>query len=356
MEVITSSQRQQASAIWTDFRANVNKQTAHLNSPSPTTAFIALGLLNLPAPAAYHLLKARATRQAIASWPETWNARWIAHYFPEKEASLLADHISSQVRNALHPLTTNLVLSPLTTSRNRYWTLLTANLTHLKPTHLLSNMLALNAIAPACVEVPGMTALHVVGITVTTSLATSAHALYRLSDAWGWTMCGFSAVLCAFTSVAALGAPVAERDDDGRYPLKARSVWTVAAMQIGSDVIAMLRARNGSAGSSGSGSVDYVGHLVGYACGAAYYAYFLWWRRFDDDSADGGSYPECQKEIVESSEVQKEEEQPSEATIAEILQQHADEARSAWAPTKESEDWEEVASKLGYNPEEDSET
>lgn len=335
MELFTSIQHQQASSVWRKIRCGAQTQISNLD-PSPTTAFIGLGLLNLPAPAAYHLLKARATRQALASWPDSWNARWIAYYFPDRKPSLLAHHISSHVSDSLRPLTTNLILSPLAIRQNRWWTLLTANLTHLKLTHLLSNTLAFNAIVPACLEVPGMSALHVFGITLASSLATSTYALRRYADSpTNWEMCGFSAVLCAFTTVAALGAPAPKPDADGRYPLKVRSVWTVAAMQIIGDVVSMLKARGGGAGAKvpgDSNSVSYDGHLVGYACGAAYYAFFLWRHSFDDESED--------EEQVE--------EQLSDGTVAEILKRHAD-SQSTPGPLKPSEDWEEVASKLGYS-------
>jgi membrane associated rhomboid family serine protease len=324
---LTSVQRQHASAVWTRLRSLVGGEGAD-SVASSKNALIALGLINIPAPAAYYFIKSRATRQAIVEWPETWSAT-IYSYFPDKKASLLADHISSRVRHALHGFTSMLVLSPLTAGKNRWWTLITANFTHFNLSHLVGNMLALNAIGPACAEVPGMTPMHVFGIALTTSLATGFQALYRLSDKPAWTMCGFSAVLCAFTSVAALGAPMAEPDMFGKYPVKARSVWTVAGMQILSDVVSLVRAKNGS-GGSGAGKtelVDYVGHLVGYACGAAYYAFFLWSQGPTDDEGDAD-------EVLG---------QPA-SVLDEILR-----TRDQAAPVRESEDWEEVASKLGYN-------
>jgi membrane associated rhomboid family serine protease len=204
---LTSSQRQHASALWTRLSSQTGSKGAADNITSSKIAFIVLGLLNIPAPAAYHIIKTRATRHAIAEWPETFNARWVASFWPDKKPSLLADHISARVRDALQDFAPMLVLSPLTLRKNRWWTMVTANFTHFGFTHLLGNMLALNAIGPACAEVPGMTPLHVFGIAITASLATGFQALYRLSDAPGWKMCGFSAVVCAFTSVAALGAP-----------------------------------------------------------------------------------------------------------------------------------------------------
>lgn len=265
----------------------------------------------------------------MLEWPETWNARWIAHYFPDKKASLLADHISSRVRTDLHAFTSRVVLSPLTTSRNRWWTLITANFTHFNLSHLLGNMLALNAVGPACAEVPGMTPLHVCGIALTSSLVTGFQALYRLSGTSGWTTCGFSAVLCAFTSAAALGAPQREPDVFGKYPVKARSVWTVAAMQIATDVVSLIRSRSGSARPGKTESVDYVAHLIGYACGAAYYAFFLWRESAEEDQGEDAS-----------------DEVPQEpaSVIKEYLSRH-----NQPAPVRESEDWEEVASQLGYS-------
>ena len=203
-------------------------------------------------------------------------------------------------------------------------------------------MLALNAIGPACAEVPGMTPLHVFGIAVTASLATGFQALYRLSDTPGWKMCGFSAVACAFTSVAALGAPMAKPDVFGKYPVKAQSVWTVAGMQILSDVVSVARAQSGSAGSGTGKSevVDYMGHLVGYACGAVYYALFLWYQSpaDDDDDDDDDEVETVEHEVAERQEV------PDLPTVMEELRR-----TRAQAPVRQDEDWEEVASKLGYS-------
>lgn len=323
---LTSAQRQHASAVWSRLYSSIGGKGED-SVTSSKNAYIALGILNIPAPAMYYFIKSRTTRQAITEFPETWNAK-IYHYFPDKKAGLLADHISSRVRDALHSFTSMLVLSPLTARQNRWWTLITANFTHFDLKHLVGNMLALNAVGPACAEVPGMTPLHVFGIALTASLATGFQALYRLSDTPGWTMCGFSAVVCAFTSVAALGAPMAEPDMFGKYPVKARSVWTVAGMQILSDVISMVRAKNGSGGARPGKSelVDYVGHLVGYACGAAYYAIFLWYQGSADD---GGEESEVANQPVNVLELLRSSNQP--------------------APVRESENWEEVASKLDYN-------
>ncbi|KAM0706981.1 hypothetical protein Q7P35_006312 [Cladosporium inversicolor] len=333
---LTSLQRQHASALWTRLSSWTAGKGAD-NIASSKIAFIILGLLNLPVPAAYHFIKSRATRRAIAEWPETFNAKWIASFWPDKKPSLLADHISSRVRDAIQDFTPMLVLSPLTIRKSRWWTLLTANFTHFKLTHLLGNMLALNAIGPACAEVPGMTPLHVFGIALTASLATGFQALYRLSDTPGWKMCGFSAVACAFTSVAALGAPMAQSDVFGKYPVKAQSVWTVAGMQILSDVLSVARAQSGSAGSGAGKSevVDYMGHLVGYACGAAYYALFLWYQSpaGDDEDVDAVEY-----------EVAKYEGAQDLPTVMEELRR----TREA-APIRQSEDWEEVARKLRYS-------
>jgi membrane associated rhomboid family serine protease len=327
---LSSSQHRHATAAWSKIRS-VFDYGSEDAIESSTNTFLALGLLNIPAPATYYFLKTTATRQALREWPETFNARWIAHYFPDKQPSLLADHISSRVRDALQGFTSHLVLSPLTTGRNRWWTIVTANFTHFNLGHLLGNMLALNAVGPACAEVPGMTPMHVLGIALTTSLATGFQALYRLSDTPRWRMCGFSAVLCAFTSVAALGAPQSKPQMYGKYPVQARSVWAVAGMQILGDVISLVRAGSGTSGGSRFGkteTVDYVAHLVGYACGAAYYACLLW-RDSSDDELDDGEAPEHRTCVMD-----------------EILR-----TRSPAPPVRPSEDWEEIAGKLGYSAE-----
>ena len=328
---LTSSQHRHASSLWARLSSPSGDKGAD-NIASSKIAFVVLGLLNIPVPAAYHFIKYRATRHAIAEWPETFNARWIASFWPDKKPTLLAEHVSARVRDALQDFTPMLVLSPLTRRKNRWWTLVTANFTHFKFSHLLGNILALNAIGPACAEVPGMTPLHVFGIALTASLATGFQALHRLSDTPGWKMCGFSAVACAFTSVAALGAPMAQPDVFGKYPVKAQSVWTVAGMQILGDVIAVVRAQSGS-GASGPGKsevVDYMGHLVGYACGAAYYTLFLWYQSPADDDGE--------VDTVEREEI------PDLPTVMEELRR----TRQA-APVRQSEDWEEVASNLGYS-------
>ena len=325
---LSSTQHRHATAVWSRIRSVCGSSSGDAIGSS-TNTFIALALLNVPAPATYYFIKIRATRQALVEWPETFNARWVVHYFPDKQPSLLAEHVSSRVKEALQGFTSRLVLSPMTTHRNRWWTLITANFTHFNLSHLLGNMLALNAVGPACAEVPGMSPLHVLGIALTTSLATGFQALYRLSDTPGWRMCGFSAVLCAFTSVAALGAPQSKPDMFGKYPVKARSVWTVAGMQILSDVVSLARARSGTNGGSRFGkteSVDYVAHLVGYACGAAYYACLLW-RETPDDGLD---------DVVGTTN-------PT-GVIDEVHR-----ARGPAASVRPSEDWGEIAGKLGYS-------
>jgi membrane associated rhomboid family serine protease len=331
---LSPSQHRQATAAWSRIRSVLNYGSEDAVGSS-TNAFIALALLNVPAPATYYFIKTRATRQALLEWPETFNARWVAHYFPDKQPSLLAEHVSSRVKDALQGFTSKLVLSPLTTQQNRWWTIVTANFTHFNLGHLLGNMLALNAVGPACAEVPGMTPMHVLGIALTTSLVTGFQALYRLSDTPNWRMCGFSAVLCAFTSVAALGAPQSKPDMLGKYPVNARSVWTVAGMQILSDVISLVRAQSGTSGGSRFGkteTVDHVAHIVGYACGAAYYACLLWRESADDDL----DYEEAPKSPTD--------------VMTELLR-----TRRPAAPVKPSEDWEEIAGKLGYSAE-DSQT
>jgi membrane associated rhomboid family serine protease len=331
---LSPSQHRHVTAAWSRIRSVLNRGSEDAVDSS-TNTFIALALLNVPATATYYSIKTRATRQALLGWPETFNARWVAHYFPDKQPSLLAEHVSSRVSEALQAFTSQLALSPLTTTQNRWWTLITANFTHFNLSHLLGNMLALNAVGPACAEVPGMSPMHVLGIALTTSLATGFQALYRLSDTPNWRMCGFSAVLCAFTSVAALGAPQSKPDMFGKYPVQAKSVWTVAGMQILSDVISLVRARSGTNGGSRFGkteTVDYVAHLVGYACGAAYYACLLW-REGSDDDSDEEAVPKRRTDVMNK-----------------ILR-----TRSPAAPVKPSEDWEEIAGKLGYSAE-DSQT
>lgn len=329
---LSSSQHRYANAAWSRIRSVLDYGSKDAVESS-TTAFVALALLNIPAPATYYFIKARATRQALLEWPETFNARWVSHYFPDKQPSLLAEHISLRVKEALQGFTSQLVLSSLTARQNRWWTILTANFTHFNLSHLLGNMLALNAVGPACAEVPGMSPVHVLGIALTTSLVTGFQALYRLSDTPNWRMCGFSAVLCAFTSVAALGAPQSKPDMFGKYPVQARSVWTVAGMQILGDVISLARAQSGTSGGSRFGkteTVDYVAHLVGYACGAAYYACLLW-RESSDDDLDGDEAPESRAGVMD-----------------ELLR-----TRSPAPHVRPSEDWREIAGKLGH-PTEDS--
>lgn len=325
----TSIQHQHATTAWRKFRAIIHTR-APAYQPSPTTALVALGLFNIPATAAYYITKVLATRRALESWPSSWNARWIAHYFPDKTASLRTDHVSSHVREALQRLTSTLALSPLTLSRKRYWTLLTANFTQFNLAHFAGNMLALNAVAPACARVPGMSAAHVFGLALSTSLTTSAHALYRLNGEWGWKMCGFSAVLCALTSVAALGAPNDAPDDGpGRALEKAQSAWMVAGMQLVSDLVAVLGATRGGGAVGARGgkieSVDFRAHLVGWACGAVYYAIFLWGKDGIDVSRGeiSGQQGEDVGEVGSTGRVE--------------------------GSVRESEDWEEIASKLGYD-------
>lgn len=326
---LTSVQHRQADAVWYNVQAILNRTTANTKLFSPTAAFIFLGLANIPAPAAYYIVKARTTRQALKEWPETWNARWVAHYFPDQKPSLMAEHVSSQVRKALQELASQLALSPLSSTKERWWTVITANFTHFNLSHFVGNMLALNAIAPACIDVPGMSALHVLGISLTASLATSLHALHRFSGLatpfsgiLSWNMCGFSAVACAFTSVAALGAPFPQRDADGEFPPEVKRVWTVAGLQLLSDVVSFAKVQAGGAPWSKE-SVDYVGHFVGYACGAAYYAIFLWRKRLDDRSKKSKPPRRIANGIIES--------------------------RAQAGPVRKSEDWKEVASRLGYS-------
>ena len=92
---LTSSQHRHASSLWASLTPPGGGKGAD-NIASSKIAFVVLGLLNIPAPAAYHFIKYRATRHAIAEWPETFNARWIASFWPDKKPSLLAEHVSAE--------------------------------------------------------------------------------------------------------------------------------------------------------------------------------------------------------------------------------------------------------------------
>jgi hypothetical protein len=131
---------------------------------------------------------------------------------------------------------------------------------------------------------------------------------------------------------------MAQPDVFGKYPVKSQSVLTVAGMQILSDVLSVVRAQSGSEGSGPGKSevVDYMGHLVGYACGAAYYTVFLWFQGSAND--DDGEVDAVEHEVVEQKEV------PDLPTVMEELRR----TRQA-APVRQSEDWEEIASKLRHS-------
>ena len=325
-------QHQHASAAWSKARSLFSGKGEDGVSSS-TNAVKALLFLNLPYPAAYHIVKYRTTRQAIAEWPETWNARWVAPIMPSKKDSLLAEHVSTRVADALQSFKSKVLLSHMTTMKNRWWTLITTNFTHVNLAHLAGNMLALGSIRPVLVKVPGMSASHVFSIALVTSLVTSLQTLNRFSDTWSWSSCGFSAVVCAFTSVAALGGPhdepVMYGNDVGSPP----RLWLFMGLQILSDAVSVLQSKHNSDSGLRPGetqTVNYVGHLVGYACGAAYYTLFLW------QSSSNGS----DRDEDEAGEIS---EQPVDV-VNELLK-----TRDQPAPVRESEDWEEVASKLGYS-------
>lgn len=327
----TSIQHQHATTAWRKFRAII-KPRAPTFQPSPKTALVALGLLNIPATAAYYRTRILATRRALQTWPSSWNARWIAHYFPNKTDSLRADHVSSHVRGALWRLTSNLALSPLTLTENRYWTLLTSNFAHFNLSRLLGNLFALRAIGRDCARVPGMTAAHVFGLALSTGLTTSVYMLYRLRAKSSWKVCGFSAILCALTSVAALGARGAEPDEPGRVSHKAMRVWMVALVQLASDCSAALPA-GGSRGAARprggkTKAVEFNAHLLGWACGAVYYAIFL--RPQNRSDGREGEGREASGEQA--------------GDVDEVRRRGLVEGS-----VKESEDWEEIASKLGYD-------
>lgn len=325
-------QHQQASAVWFKARSLFSGKGEDGVSSS-TNAVKALLFLNLPYPAAYHIIKYRTTRQAIAEWPETWNARWVAPILPSKKHSLLAEHVSTRVADVLQGFKSKLLLSHMTTVKNRWWTLITTNFTHVSLAHLAGNMLALISIRPVLVKVPGMTASHVFGIAIATSLVTSLQTLNRPPDTWSWSSCGFSAIVCAFTSVAALGGP---QDEPVMYGDNAGSpprLFLLMGLQVLTDMVSVLRSKHNNGGGLRPGetqTVNYVGHLVGYACGAAYYAFFLWQSSSNDNDRDddeAGEIPEQPVDVM--NELLKTRDQP--------------------APVRESEDWEEVASKLGYS-------
>lgn len=276
---ISPAQRRHVGALW-------NRVTRQLPSPLLSThdALAALGALNLPLAIAQGLVKHRAMREAEEQWDGKLTKLTSFLYGEEDGLKTLTNRLIGQ---RMEPFFSSFALTR-SSLHGAWWTPLTASLLHKDFTHLIKNMAAFLGVAPICAQVPGMSALHVFGLALGTSLVTGGVTLLRYSciapTAQYWpSTCGFSAIVCAFTSIATLGFTGPDARLYGSYHINVNSLWMTMLGQIAYDFYDLLDGSTelGPAWLPGSKSrSDPVSHLLGAGFGALYYYAFLRHHRY----------------------------------------------------------------------------
>lgn len=152
---------------------------------------------------------------------------------------------------------------------------------HVDLNHLTSNMTSLLSVAPICARLPGMTPIHIVAITIGSSICASAALILEWSIrlAPGFKQdrtyaMGASGIVSAFMAVAAAGAPMSSFSFQGiSVPF-----WVLAVLQFGGDIAGLLRLDELMSGKRKSWldtmrapRIGYAAHLGGAACGLVYY-------------------------------------------------------------------------------------
>jgi len=251
------------------------------SSPSSTRdALIALGALIVPLAIAQGLIKHRATQEAEEQWNGKLTTRFVASLFGEEDG--LESLTNKLIGQRMLPFFNSFALTRSSLD-GAWWTPVTASFLHINFEHLLKSIAAFVGVAPVCAQVPGMSALHVFGVALGTSLVTGGATLLRYSqiDAtsqyWPCT-CGFSAIVCAFTSVATMGFTGTEARLYGGCRINVNSLWITMLGQMAFDFYGLVdkTTEAGPAWLLGSKRRnDCVSHLLGAGFGVAYYYAFL---------------------------------------------------------------------------------
>lgn len=280
---ISPAQRRQFNALW-------NRLTRRLPSSQSSTrdALIALGALNIPLAIAQGLIKHRASREAEEHWNGRLTTRVVSFFSGEEDGlQSLTDKIT---RQQMLPFFNSFALTRSSLD-GAWWTPITASFLHANFEHLLKNTAAYVGVAPVCAQVPGLSALHVFGVALGTSLVTGGATLWRFNriaptDQYWPSACGFSAIVCAFTSVATLGFTGTDARLYGGYRINVNSLWMTMLGQMAYDFWDLLAGTTevGPAWLSGSKRRnDCVSHLLGAGFGVVYYYAFLRKYRYGSD-------------------------------------------------------------------------
>ena len=277
---VSPAQRRQAKALWQ--RLTRRLPHSHLSTQD---AFVTLSILNLPSAATKAVIQHQATLEAEAQWQAKLTTKLSSYLFGEGNGEGLEAYRNEVIGKRMYEFFHQSALTHRSLE-GAWWTPVTASFVHLDSEHLLKNMAAFVGVAPVCAQVPGMSALHVFAIALGTSLFTSAATILRFSrfdlKAVASPMtCGFSAIVCAFTSVATLGSTGTEVQVLRSYRINVNSLWITMLGQIAYDFWGLVSQAT-ELGPAWLGGVkkrnDCVSHLLGAVFGAAYYYAFL--RRY----------------------------------------------------------------------------
>lgn len=245
----------------------------------------ALLLLNLPAPisALYTMVAARA--DARREWPKTFGARWIPSIFSSTRKSLLEQFEKDAIFAARRRWSGVWLLTGSSTRPDRWHTWITSNFVHLKPMHLLDNLLALSMFGNFVTKVPGINALHITAIVLGSSVFGSLAMIVEhnvISGTVNWAAGGTSTIASALGAIAAFGVPH-ERMHVGPLSIP---VWAVITATFIADFWGWFEA-NPTAASKllevKPQRIGHVAHLAGAVFGAAYY--FVALKRYAAKSA-----------------------------------------------------------------------
>lgn len=232
--------------------------------PSNELAFNLLALLNLPA---------FAFVQYVWLGPPKKQTRMVGGRIFTVQDTRSVDMDPAKVSHArLRPHLDMFALSRRH-ARHRPWTLLTSAFVHIDVSHFFANMCALFVLAKELRHVTGLTNMHVLSITIGSSLFSS---LVWLTKEEPWTQSrtptysfGFSAVLNSF---AAIRTALLFRLHSYGIEEASRAL-VVPALQIGCDVWGLFTERSVVQPSEFglSKRINYAAHLAGAGFGFMYY-------------------------------------------------------------------------------------
>lgn len=255
---------------------------------SAIRAFWTVGLLNVPVAALVTILAARRTQRVSAAW-KTWCEDSIAgqlfsyplEYVGFKRWFCRTNSNFMFQRVDLSKWVPLFGLNATSLAEGRYWTVITANFSHVAADHLLTNMLGLWQFAPICADIPGLNWLHVSAVTIIASLSSSMASLAQMtyfpSSNNPWvasqaTGLGFSGIAMAFLGLAATSSP--RRAVMGLPITTTVPCWIVGSIVFLRDVWGLLHMMGyvrRVPWSPKMGNAGHLAHLAGFAIGALYY-------------------------------------------------------------------------------------